>query len=141
AWIVPSPSPAQPTPVLPRRTGGRHWRQGRFTKAPIFPVATWASRRRGQLLYGAAVASARLVLPGRAPGPARGGRKTKGPAPGRPFARTPKAIAYSRCATPARSSSSSARVLSIAARLNASTGRSATRVYSPLAVVTGTPYI
>ena len=49
--------------------------------------------------------------------------------------------AYSRCATPARSSSSSARVLSMRARLKSSTGRPSTRVYSPLAQVTGTPYI
>ena len=47
----------------------------------------------------------------------------------------------SRCATPARSSSSSASVLSIAVRLKSSTGRPSMRVYSPLAHVTGTPYI
>ena len=57
---------------------------------------------------------------------------------GRPFsARTGKQPAAanqpSRWATPARSSSSSASVLSIAARLNSSIGRPWMRVYSPLA--------
>ena len=51
----------------------------------------------------------------------------------------PSWMDQSRCATPARSSSSSASVLSIALRLKSSIGRSVMRVYSPLAVVTGTP--
>ena len=43
-------------------------------------------------------------------------------------------------ATPARSSSSSFSVAFILSREKSSTGRSGTRVYSPPAVVTGTPY-
>ena len=47
----------------------------------------------------------------------------------------------SRCATPLRSSSSSARVLSMAFWLKSSTSMSLTRVYSPFCVVTGKPKI
>src|SRR5690606_32760840 len=47
----------------------------------------------------------------------------------------------SRCATPERSSSSSARVLSMYCWLKSSIGRSLTRVYSPFSVVTGKPNI
>ena len=47
--------------------------------------------------------------------------------------------AQSRCATPARSSSSSASVLSMRSRLKSSMARPSTRVYSPFAQVTGTP--
>ena len=42
---------------------------------------------------------------------------------------------------PARSSSSSFNVASIFSREKASISRPVTRVYSPFAVVTGTPYI
>src|SRR5690606_29800914 len=51
----------------------------------------------------------------------------------------PGADQPSRWATPSRSSSSSARVLSIALRLNSSISRPCTRLYSPFWVVTGTP--
>ena len=47
----------------------------------------------------------------------------------------------SRCATPLRSSSSSPRVLSMAAWLKSSIGRSLTIVYSPFSVVTAKPNI
>ena len=57
------------------------------------------------------------------------------------FEPTETANQPSRCATAARSSSSSARVLSMYFWLNSSIGRSLTRVYSPFSVVTGKPKI
>lgn len=51
-----------------------------------------------------------------------------------------RSLSYERrCATPPRSSSSSASVFLIAAWLNSSIGRSFTIVYSPFSVVTGKP--
>ena len=54
---------------------------------------------------------------------------------------TPRRPYLSRCATPARSSSSSARVLSMYFLLKSSIGRSLTMVYLPFSVVTGKPKI
>src|SRR5690606_5679650 len=113
------------------------------------PRGMWGQRRARSPTRPAALSGLRPPLAGTG-----GTRRTRRPAP-TPLGPAQKERAAgaalsmhhrgqdqpSRWATPARSSSSSARVLSMAFWLNSSIGRSLTRVYLPFSVVTGKPKI